>query len=62
MEHQLAHLAAWVQTAVVQSSSSTGAPSSVKSTSSVTSDTSPLLDSASGSKLAANSALSLPLM
>ncbi|XP_060552651.1 sickle tail protein-like isoform X4 [Ruditapes philippinarum] len=48
MEHQLAHLAAWVQTAVVQSSSSTGAPSSVKSTSSVTSDTSPLLDSASG--------------
>ncbi|KAL4222674.1 Actin interacting protein 3 [Mactra antiquata] len=47
MEHQLAHLAHWVQTAVIQSSSSTGAPSSVKSTSSTTSDTSPLLDSSS---------------
>ena len=53
MEHQLANLAAWVQSAVVQSASSTGAPSGVKSvstTASVTSDTSPQLDSASCSK------------
>ena len=58
MEAQLANLAHWVQTAVVHTGSSTGAPSSVKSTSSasVTSDsTSPLVDSASSSKCMAAS-------
>ena len=58
MEAQLANLAHWVQSAVVQSGGSTGAPSSVKSTSSasVTSDsTSPLIDSASSSKCMATS-------
>ena len=52
MEAQLANLAHWVQSAVVHSGGSTGAPSSVKSTSSsVTSEsTSPLVDSASSSK------------
>ncbi|XP_053373818.1 SRC kinase signaling inhibitor 1-like isoform X4 [Mercenaria mercenaria] len=43
MEHQLAHLAAWVQTAVVQSSGSTGAPSSVKSLTDIASDGTPTL-------------------
>jgi len=32
MEHQLANLAAWVQSAVIQTTSSTGEPSSGKST------------------------------